>query len=102
LAALEKQCFDDLGQYDIVVCMQSIHEVRDKTLAVEIYKNIVNVIKPNGYFLVCDFVIGNPGIKDISMYMTEIEQKDALVQSGFTSPKLITNHLGLTLFTAQN
>ncbi len=98
---LEKQCFDDLGQYDIVVCMQSIHEVRDKTLAVEIYKNIINVIKPHGYFLVCDFVIGDPGMEDTSMYMTEKEQEDALLKSGFTSVKLITSHLGLTLFSAQ-
>lgn len=98
---LDKQCFDSLEQYDAVVCMQSIHEVRDKTLAVEIYKNIINVIKPDGYFLVCDFVIGNPGMKDTSMYMTETEQKDTLLKSGLISVKLITNQLGLTLFTAQ-
>ena len=98
---LDSNCFDELGKYDAVVCMQSIHEVRDKTLAISIYKNIIKTINSAGYFLVCDFVIGTPGMKDTSMYMTESEQKTALLNSGFTSVKLITNHLGLTLFVAK-
>ena len=98
---LDKKCFDGLGLFDAVVCMQSIHEVRDKTLASDIYQNIIKVIKPNGYFLVCDFVIGDPGMTDEAMYMTEIEQKLALTKSGFKSPNLVSNHAGLTLYTTQ-
>ena len=98
---LEEECFNELGLFDAVVCMQSIHEVRDKTLAPAIYENIINVIKPNGYFLVCDFIFGDPGMKNEAMYMTALEQKQALTKSGFKFPKLISSHAGLTLYTAQ-
>ena len=98
---LDEHCFKELETYDIVVCMQSIHEVRDKTLAVDIYRNITKTLKPNGYFLICDFVLGDPGMKDETMYMTEVEQKEALMESGFQSIKLITSYAGLTLYSAQ-
>jgi SAM-dependent methyltransferase len=98
---LDKKCFDELGIFDAVVCMQSVHEVRDKNLSTEIYKNVIKVIRPNGFFLVCDFVLGDPGMKDEAMYMTVLEQKEALSKSGFVSPTLISSHAGLTLYTAR-
>lgn len=98
---LSKSSYDNLGLFDAVLCMQSIHEVSDKKLAVSIYNNIFSVIKPNGYFLVCDFIFGDPGMQNDSMYMTPDEQKKALEKSEFKSVKLISNHQGLTLYVAQ-
>ncbi len=81
--------------------MQSIHEVKDKQLARDVYRNIKKVIKPGGYFLVCDVVFGEPGMKDSSMFMTVNEQKEALESSGFSSLALVSEYEGLTLYSAQ-
>ncbi|WP_432579711.1 class I SAM-dependent methyltransferase [Vibrio sinus] len=98
---LDSNCFSELRRYDAVVCMQSIHEVKDKQLARDVYRNIKKVIKPGGYFLVCDVVFGEPGMKDSSMFMTVNEQKEALESSGFSSLALVSEYEGLTLYSAQ-
>ncbi|MDE1465549.1 class I SAM-dependent methyltransferase [Spartinivicinus poritis] len=95
------ESFEGLGNFDAVICMQTIHEVRDKRLAVDIYKNVTKVLKPNGYFLVCDFVLGEQGMKEADIYMTELEQNQALIDGGFKSPTLALSYAGLTLYFAQ-
>ncbi|NQZ08995.1 MAG: class I SAM-dependent methyltransferase [Algicola sp.] len=98
---LDAQDFTELELFDAVVCMQSVHEVRDKTLAVSIYNNVINQLKPDGYFLVCDFICAPPNTNDASIYMTQEEQKLALLESGFKSVSLVSAHAGLTLYSAQ-
>ncbi|MGF1742434.1 class I SAM-dependent methyltransferase [Vibrio profundum] len=98
---LDGAAFKPTEEFDVAVCMQSIHEVRDKTLAASIYRNIWESIKPDGYLLVCDFICGGQGMHDTSVFMTKLEQSQALIEGGFKSAKLLSTYEGLTLYCAQ-
>jgi len=97
---LDKTDYVNLNNFDIVVCMQTIHEAGDKNLAPDIYKHISETLKPGGCFLVCDFIHDKTGMDNNTMYMTIEEQREALLESGFKSPVLLSKYSGLTLYKA--
>lgn len=78
-----------LGKFDVIVTMQAVHELRHKCYAVNLFKQVQQVLKADGIFLVCDHYAGiDPdgiqGMHNDQLYMTIEEQYAALQQAGFS------------------
>lgn len=78
-----------LGKFDVIVTMQAVHEQRHKCYAVNLFKQVQQVLKPDGIFLVCDHYAGTDahgvqGMHNDQLYMTIEEQYAALQQAGFS------------------
>ena len=73
----------------MIVTMQAVHELRHKCYAVNLFKQVQQVLKADGIFLVCDHYAGiDPdgiqGMHNDQLYMTIEEQYAALQQAGFS------------------
>jgi cyclopropane fatty-acyl-phospholipid synthase-like methyltransferase len=90
----------ELGTFDAVVTMQAVHELRHKRRAPALYAQARELLAPGGLFLVCDHVVGDGGMTNESLYMTEAEQLSALHASGFTDVRLAARMHGLALIAA--
>jgi SAM-dependent methyltransferase len=89
-----------LPQFDAVVSMQVVHELRHKRHAPELYRAVRQLLRENGIFLVCDHFVGDGGMTDTALYMTRQEHVAALRIGGFTDVRLILQKGGLVLFRA--
>ena len=53
-----------------------------------------------GLYLVCDHVVGPEGMTDADLYMTAMEQYEALELAGFREINVVLEKKGLVLFRA--
>lgn len=79
----------DLGKFDCVFSNQSIHELRHKSLAVTLHKQVRSLLVEGGIYLVCDHFAGPGGMKNIELYMTPDEQISSLEVAGFKAEVLL-------------
>ena len=89
-----------LGQFDAVITMQSVHELRHKRHAAVLHKRVKSVLRSGGSYLVCDHIYGAGGMSDSQLYMTAEEQKAAIASADFTAVREILNKGGLVLHHA--
>lgn len=73
----------DLGQFDAVITNQAVHELRHKRYAAEVHAVVKTILAPGGIYLVSDHFFGENGLSNDQLYMTALEQRDALSRSGF-------------------
>lgn len=92
---------DGLGQFDCVVTNQAVHELRHKSYALQLHKQVRAVLKPGGLYLVCDHFCGEDGMKNDQLYMSVDEQKEALTLAGFLTVEQIMLKGGLVLYRAE-
>jgi len=74
---------EGLGKFDFVLTNQAVHELRHKRHAVAFHRDVKQLLKPNGTYLVCDHFVGEDGMKNDQLYMTIEEQRNALIAAGF-------------------
>lgn len=72
-----------LGTFDVVVSIQSVHELRHKFYAKTLHRQVKTLLKEQGRYLVCDHYFGEDGLQDDQLYMTCDEQRACLTSAGF-------------------
>jgi len=88
----------NIGQYDLVVTMQAVHELRHKRYATDLHKSVLKLLSTNGVYLMCDHYVGEDGMSNQALYMTPIEHVESLNTAGFNLVKVILKESGLVLF----
>ena len=91
---------EGLGQFECVVTHQAVHELRHKRYASQLHAQVRSLLTPGSIYLVCDHYFGDSGMKNDQLYMTVTEQKQALIEAGFTSVKQVLLKGGLVLHNA--
>ncbi len=89
-----------LGVFDCVVTNQAIHELRHKRYAVSLHTQVREILAPDGLYLVCDHFSGEGGMQNDQLYMSVAEQKQALLNAGFTHVEQIMLCGGMVLHRA--
>jgi SAM-dependent methyltransferase len=90
-----------LAQYDAVVTLQAVHELRHKRHAVALYRSVLPLLARGGLFLMCDHIYGEGRMTDASLYMSLLEHENALQQAGFGRVQQARREGGLVLYRAQ-
>ena len=91
----------NLGYFDVVITLQTVHELRHKRHAPGFHRAVRHVLKPGGSYLVCDPYAGPGGMDDRNLFMTVDEQIGALSGGGFTKCDVLTQADGLLLIEAR-
>jgi cyclopropane fatty-acyl-phospholipid synthase-like methyltransferase len=92
---------DHLKEYDIVVTVQAVHELRHKRYAAAFHKSVLKLLATNGTYLMCDHYVGDDGMRDQALYMTPEEHLESLNAAGFGLIAMILKKTGLILFRAK-
>ena len=87
----------DMGQFDAVVTVQAVHELRHKRHAVGLHRAVYQLLHAGGLYLVCDHLAGPNGMTDTELYMTVTEQSEALETAGFGDVSILLEMGGLVL-----
>jgi SAM-dependent methyltransferase len=80
---LEPAWVDGLGRFDTIITNQAVHELRHKSRATELHRQVRAVLAPQASYLVCDHFVGEGGMSNDALYMTLDEQIEALREAGF-------------------
>ena len=91
---------DGLPLYKSVITLQAVHELRHKSKAPNLYKEIHSLLSNDGVFLVCDHFTESGDAKNTSLFMNLMEHEEALRSSGFTDIKCLLIKGGMALFRA--
>jgi ubiquinone/menaquinone biosynthesis C-methylase UbiE len=78
-----------LGLFEAIVTNQAVHELRHKRYALELHRQVREMLAPGGVYLVCDHFVGEGGMKNDQLYMTVSEQFNALASAGFAVEQLL-------------
>lgn len=89
-----------LGAFDCVITNQAVHELRHKRHAASLHAQVRSILNPGGVYLVCDHFVGEGGMKNDSLYMSIVAQKEALQFAGFASIRQVIAKGGLVLHHA--
>jgi SAM-dependent methyltransferase len=89
--------WEGLGSLDAVLTMQAVHELRHRTRAVDLHRDVHRLLRSGGPYLVCDHVLGPEGMSNSELHLTASEQKDALARAGFTDVAVVLEKGGLVL-----
>ena len=92
---------DHLEEYDIVVTVQAVHELRHKRYARALHKSVLKLLATNGTYLMCDHYVGEDGMTNQALYMTPGEHLESLNAAGFGFIEMILKKSGLILFSAK-
>lgn len=87
---------------DLVVSLQSVHELRHASRIPRLYKQVYDLLVPGGAFLICDHV--NPRLPRhyrAAHFMTVAEHISTLTEVGFNRAKEICAAKDLSLIRAQ-
>lgn len=82
--------------FDAIVTMQAVHELRHKRHATTLYRQIHELLWPEGRLLVCDHV----PVNDSGLYSTEAEHHAAMIGAGFLTVTTEALLHGLYLISA--
>jgi predicted methyltransferase len=96
----------DLANFDYVVTLQAVHELRHKRHAPALFEQIRQVLNPQGSLLVCDHCAGNhsiggQGMQNKALYMRVEEQYTALQHAGFSQIRPLLIRQGMVLHQAR-
>ena len=80
---------DGLGQFDAVITLQSVHELRHKRYAGTLHAQVRSLLAPGGIYLVGDHYCGQDGMTNDQLYMSRAEQEQCLSAAGFTLKPLL-------------
>lgn len=95
-----------LGKFDVVITMQAVHELRHKRYTVNLFKQVQQLLRPGGVFLVCDHYAGMDahgisGMQNNQLYMSIDEHFAALQHAGFSDIRQLMVLQGMVLHQAK-
>ncbi|RZG80429.1 class I SAM-dependent methyltransferase [Acinetobacter venetianus] len=85
-------------KYDFIIIHQALHELRHKKYAADFHKKVKNLLKPQGYYLVCDHLCAPHAMQNGQLYMNKQEHIGALKEASFENIKMPLEIEGLCLF----
>ncbi len=91
---------DGLPQYQCVITLQAVHELRHKHKAPILYQAINRILAADGVFLVCDHYTEAGDGKNTSLFMNLAEHEKAFRSSGFSDIKCVLKKCGMVLYRA--
>lgn len=91
---------EGLGQFDAVVSLQAVHEVRLKERVGPLYAALRPHLAPGGLALICDRCLTPEHPGDETLHMTRTEHEQALTEGGFTDVRLVRTAGELAMFRA--
>jgi SAM-dependent methyltransferase len=74
-----------LGEFNAVITLQAVHEVRHKERVPALFRAVKSLLKEKGIFLYCDHFCGESAMQNNSLYMSTHEQEQCLAQAGFSN-----------------
>jgi SAM-dependent methyltransferase len=84
--------------YTAVLAMQAVHEIRHKRHVPGLYRQIRDLLEPDGLLAVCDGTPRDPTVLwQVSLCMTVDEQLDAFASAGFIEIRL-EEEIGAMIF----
>jgi hypothetical protein len=86
------------GQFDCVLSMQAVHELRHKRHAPRLYEHVHRILAVPGLILICDRTPFDDSPTSTSLYMTEQEQQHALAEARFANVHVELSMDGLVLY----
>ena len=72
-----------LGEFEVVVTLQAVHELRHKSRAPKLHSQVKQLLAPEGSYLVCDHFAGEGGMSNDQLFMSVAEQQAAIRLGGF-------------------
>ncbi len=90
----------NLGMYQAIVTNQAVHELRHKRYAHELHAKAKELLVSGGAYLVCDHFVGDGRMSNDQLYMTVVEQFEALTSAGFSRVEQLLIKGGLVLHRA--
>ena len=69
--------------FDVVVAMQSVHEIRHKRRVPGLYRQVRGLLRPGGLLVVCDHTPPDDSARFTALHSTEAEQHAAFGAAGF-------------------
>jgi len=92
---------DGMGEYDAVISMQAVHEVRHKQHIPALLAQIYGVLVQNGLFLFCDhYLEPNKLSKNPDLYLTREDHAVALLNARFRNIECVFDKGSMALWTA--
>jgi cyclopropane fatty-acyl-phospholipid synthase-like methyltransferase len=88
-----------LQQYDAIVTLQAVHELRHKRHAIGLYRRVRELLTRDGVFLIADHVRGEQAMVNAALYMSLPEHEQVLRDAGFDAEE-IRREQGLVLYRA--
>jgi len=89
-----------LSRFDAVVTMQAVHELRHKSRAEGLHRQVRALLAPGGVYLVCDHYLGPDGMSNDQLYMTASEQRACIERAGYGDVRELMRQRGLVLHRA--
>ena len=80
---LDESWSHELGEFEVVVTLQAVHELRHKNRASKLHSQVKLLLSPDGSYLVCDHFSGDGGMSNDELFMSVAEQHAAIEFGGF-------------------
>ena len=90
-----------VGPFECVVSMQAVHELRNKRHVPRLYEQIYRVLAVRGFLMICDHLPFDDSPASTTLYMTEQEQREALVGARFAKVHVELSMNGLVLYAGE-
>jgi len=74
---------DGLGMFDAVISIQAVHELRHKRYATTLHRQVLELLHPEGLYMMCDHYYGEGGMGNDQLYMSLTEQQESLNSAGY-------------------
>ena len=92
---------DGVIPLDVVVSLQSVHELRHKARVPALFAQIFDALRPGGLFLYCDHYFAGGDAQRAALYMTPDQQVEALDCCDFDQVTLLLDAGGMALYSAR-
>lgn len=90
-----------LGQYDMIIIHQALHELRHKKHALNFHIQIRKHLKDDAIYLVCDHLYADDAMSNNELYMSMEEHFKTFEQAGFRQVHVLKQIKGLCAFSCQ-
>lgn len=78
-----------IEKVEVVATNQAVHELRHKRYAPELFLQVRDLLKPGGVLLFCDHYFGEDGMTNDQLYMSRMEQRQALESAGYSVSEIL-------------
>ena len=97
---LDESWSHELGEFEVVVTLQAVHELRHKNRASKLHSQVKQLLSPDGSYLVCDHFSGDGGMSNDELFMSVAEQHAAIEFGGFQNTRQLHARGSLVLHHA--
>lgn len=97
----QEDWYKDLGQFDVAIIHQALHELRHKAYASLFHQQVKALLKKDAVYFVCDHVFAAEAMQNNQLYMSVEEHFQSLENAAYRQVALIKDYKGLCLFECE-